>query len=322
MKLHNSENAITKFSQNNFFTWLLEWADNDKSQHNQQINETAKDFIRILLGKSSEFQINKVEVNRQWGFFDIRAEINDEYSIRIENKTNNSKQLEGFKDILTKFANHKKHKLVFVYLNTENESLTSLKKIAEKGYLTVDRKTILSVLNNRPITDEKFNTFNYNLIAYENTTNSYTKLENITSEIIAGEGFFMALQDRLQVGDWQFVTNITGGFLGFWYYKKNINEIGKIYIQIENAFENGIKLVIKIALRQRNLATHHKIHNDIKQLGEKNGLSITKPNFFKLSSISTLAIVQNAFIVDGNGIFDLNQFIVTLKKLEQTLDEY
>lgn len=165
MKPNNSRHPITKFSQNNFFTWLLECADNDNSQNNQPLNETAKDFVRILLEKTNEFQINKVEVERQWGFFDISAEINDEYLIRIENKTN-TVQLEGYRNILTKFSNHKKHKLVYVYLNNENENLTSLEKMKENGYLTIDRKTILSVLNKRTINDEKFNVFKDNLIAF------------------------------------------------------------------------------------------------------------------------------------------------------------
>jgi len=107
----------------------------------------------LLLGKTSDFQINKVEAGRQWYGIDIWAEINDEYFIGIEDKTNtgeHSEQLERYKEIATTHYKDKKHKLVFVYLKTGNESLTTLKIITEKGYSTVDRKTVLSILNQRP----------------------------------------------------------------------------------------------------------------------------------------------------------------------------
>ena len=80
--------ATKELSQDGFFTWLLQWADNDHNQHNQLLNETAKDFVRLLLGKSVDYQINKVEAGRQWNNIDIWAEINDEYFIGIDDKTN------------------------------------------------------------------------------------------------------------------------------------------------------------------------------------------------------------------------------------------
>ena len=112
--------ATKELSQDGFFTWLLQWADNDHSKHNQQLNETAKDFVRLLLGKSTDFQITKVKAGRQWNNIDIWAEINDEYFIGIEDKTNtgeHSEQLERYKEIASNHYKDKKHKLVFVYLN-------------------------------------------------------------------------------------------------------------------------------------------------------------------------------------------------------------
>ena len=142
--------ATKELSQDGFFTWLLQWADNNHKQHDQNLNETAKDFVRLLIGQTPDYQIHKVEAGRQWNNIDIWAEVNDEYFIGIEDKTNtgeHSEQLERYKDIATNHYKDKNHKLVFVYLKTGNESLSTLKKIVEKGYSTVDRKTVLSVLN-------------------------------------------------------------------------------------------------------------------------------------------------------------------------------
>jgi hypothetical protein len=318
--------ATKELSQDGFFTWLLQWADNDHNQHNQLLNETAKDFVRLLLGKSVDYQINKVEAGRQWNNIDIWAEINDEYFIGIEDKTNtgeHSEQLERYKEIASNHYKDKKHKLVFVYLKTGNESSATLKKVIEKGYSTIDRRAILNVLNQRDVHNDIFNDFKEYLITIENQTNSYTKFENIISDWKAAEGFYIKLQEHIpEWTDWRYVANQMGGFLGFWYHWTGTDEIGEIYIQIENAFEYGIKLVIKIADWEQSTNTLYQVLNEIKPYAEKNGLSITKPDRYRAGETSTLAIIQNAFQTDVNGNFDFEGFLKTLKQLEKTLDEY
>jgi len=318
--------ATKELSQDGFFTWLLQWADNDQRQHDQQLNETAKDFVRLLLGQTSDYKISKVVAGRQWNNIDIWAEINDEYFIGIEDKTNSgehSEQLERYKEIATNHYKDKSHKLVFVYLKTGNESLSTLNKIREKGYSIIDRKAVLQVLNQRPVSNEIFNDFKDYLTEIENQTNLYDKLENITSVWRAGEGFYTKLQENIaEWSDWRYVANQMGGFLGFWYHWTGTDEIGEIYIQIENAFEYGIKLVIKIADWEQNTDTLYRVLNEIKPIAEKNGLYITKPDRYRAGETSTLAIVQNAFQSDSNGNFDFTAFLTTLKQLEKTLDEY
>ena len=157
----------------------------------------------------------------------------------------------------------------------------------------------------------------------ENATNSFTKFENVTSEWKAGEGFYIKLQEQIsEWTDWRYVANQMGGFLGFWYHWTGTDEIGEIYIQIENAFEYGIKLVIKIADWEPSTDTLYRLLNEIKPFAEKNGLTISKPDKYRAGATSTLAIIQNAFTVDNDGNIELEKLMLTLKKLEQTLDEY
>lgn len=318
--------ATKELSQDGFFTWLLLWADSSNRQHDQQLNETAQDFGRFLIGQTTDYQITKVEAGRQWNNIDIWAEIDDEYFIGIEDKTNtgeHSEQLERYKQIATNHYKDKKHRLIFVYLKTGNESSATLKKVTEKGYSIVDRKAILNVLNKRQVHNEIFNDFKEYLTAIENQTNSFTKFENIISEWKAGEGFYIKLQELLnEWSDWRYVANQTGGFLGFWYHWNGTNYIGEIYIQIENAFEYGIKLVIKIADWEPSTETLYELLNEIKPFAEKNGLSIVKPDKYRAGETSTLAIIENAFTVDNVGDLELEKFIETLKALEKTIDEY
>lgn len=317
--------ATKELSQDGFFTWLLHWADNKCNLHDKELCETAKDFVRLLLGQSFDFEITKIKAGRQWKNIDIWAEINDEYFLAIEDKTNSgehSEQLERYKQIATEHYKDKNFKLVFVYLKTGNESAATLKIITEKGYSVVDRKTVLSILNKRQINNAIFNDFQEYLSAIETQTNSFTKYNNIISNCKAGEGFYIKLQEILNDGDWRYVANQTGGFLGFWYYWTGTDEIGEIYIQIENAFENGIKLVIKIADWEPSTETLYRLLNEIEPFAHKNEISVIKPFRFSPGSTSTLAIVDNAFTVDNNGNLDLDKFTDTLKRLEKTLDEY
>lgn len=318
--------ATKELSQDGFFTWLLQWADNEHNKQDQQLNETAKDFVRLLLGKGADYIIDKVEAGRQWNNIDIWAEINDEYFIGIEDKTNtgeHSEQLERYKQIATDHYKDKNHKLVFIYLKTGNESSATLKKVVEKGYTTIDRKAILNVLNKRVVHNEIFNDFVEYLTAIENQTNSYTKFDNIISDWKAGEGFFIKLQELIpEWTDWRYVANQMGGFLGFWYHWQGTNEIGEIYIQIENAFEYGIKLVIKIADWEPSTERLYKLLNEIKPFAAKNGISIVKPDKYRAGATSTLAIIEDAFTVDNEGNLEIDKFLKTLKALEKTIDEY
>lgn len=318
--------ATKELSQDGFFTWLLQWADNEYHHIDQQLNETAKDFVRLLLGKTADYPITKVEAGRQWNNIDIWAEINDEYFIGIEDKTNtgeHSEQLERYKQMASDHYKDKNYKLVFVYLKTGNESSATLKKVIEKGYSTIDRKTVLSVLNKRAISNEILNDFKEYLTSIENQTNSFTQFENIISDWKAGEGFYIKLQELIdEWTDWRYVPNQMGGFLGFWYHWQGTNDIGEIYIQIENAFEYGIKLVIKIADWEPSTETLYELLDEMKPYAVKNGISIVKPDKYRAGETSTLAIVENAFTVDSEGNLELDKFIKTLKALEITIDEY
>lgn len=318
--------ATKELSQDGFFTWLLQWADKNTSQFDQQLNETAKGFVRLLIGQSVDYQINKVKANRQWNNIDIWAEINDEYFIAIEDKTNtgeHSEQLERYKLIATEHYKDKNFKLCFVYLKTGNESASTLKKVTEKGYSIVDRRAVLNVLNARQVDNAIFNDFNEYLTRIENLTNSHTKFEKMTSDWKAAEGFYVKLQEYLnEWSDWRYVANQTGGFLGFWCHWKSTDDFGEIYIQIENAFEYGIKLVIKVADWEGSTKTLYKALNELRPIATNHELSITKPNKYRAGQTSTLAVVDNAFPVDSNGDFEFDKFVIILNALKETLDDY
>ncbi len=154
--------ATKELSQDAFFAWLLAWADHKCHQYNEALNKTAKDFVRLLLQDTAELPINDVDVVRQCNNIDIKVEVNHEYFIFIEDKTNSgehSSQLARYREIAEKHYSDHVENLRFRYLKTGNESSTTLKEVDKNKFIVVDRKAVLEVLNKRLIGNEIFNDF-------------------------------------------------------------------------------------------------------------------------------------------------------------------
>ena len=56
--------ATKELSQDAFFTWFLNWANNELNELNPSLNETAKDFIKTLIGVPNNYIITKVIAGR------------------------------------------------------------------------------------------------------------------------------------------------------------------------------------------------------------------------------------------------------------------
>lgn len=316
--------ATSELSQDGFFTWLLQWGDNSSVDENRDLHNIAQSFIKMLIDE--DIIINTVKAGRHWADIDVWAEINNEIFIVIEDKTNTSEhsnQLERYRKIAEKHYENRQFKLKYIYLKTGNESSASLDKVRHAGYKVIDRKILLKTLNSISIISDIFNDFVEYLQTIENETNKFNKLENITKYWKAGEGFFIKLQENIKTwSDWRYVANQTGGFLGFWYHWVSINEIGDLYIQIENSFDRGIKLIIKIGDWEQKVQILYKVLGELKEFAIRNGITLQKPNTFRSGETSTLAIIKDAFIADGNGDFSIEKFANILHSVEKTLDEY
>lgn len=319
--------ATKELSQDGFFTWLLQWADSSNAQYDSELNAAAADLVRHLVElqfPENNLVVEKVTTFRQWYNIDILVEVNDDLAIIIEDKVDtaeHSDQLERYKKIATEYYSEKNRTLVFIYLKTGNESSYTLSKVRNKGFAVVTRKAVLDIFNKRQVSNDIFTAFKEHLVQIEEQTNSFGTLQRITSDWKAAEGFFMALQERLNAGDWGYVSNQTGGFLGFWYYWNGTTQYS-LYIQVENCFENGIKLVVKIGDWEPDISTLYYILERLQQSALSYGITLIKPNRYRAGETSTVAIVVNAFPVDSDSRFDMDKFVANLRLLEKAIDDY
>ncbi|RSK24982.1 PD-(D/E)XK nuclease family protein [Hymenobacter metallilatus] len=317
--------ATKELSQDSFFAWLLQWGNADCRQYNGPLHEAAQAFIRLLLQCPADYEIKQVEAGRQWQGIDVWAEVNGEYFIAIEDKTNtgeHSEQLERYHKIATEHYQNTGFKLVFIYLKTGNESITTLNEIGAKGYAIVSRKLVVDVLVAHQVENDIFNDFKEYLSDIELQSNSYLIFSNITDDWKAAEGFFVRLQELVgEWSDWRYVPNQTGGFLGFWYHWRGTEEFD-LYIQIENGFANGIKVVIKIGDWTPSVETLYAVLEGLQPYAQAQGLTLRKPQKYRAGATSTLAVLSNAFLVNEAGELNIEAFLATLKSLQLVLDEY
>jgi hypothetical protein len=318
--------ATKELSQDSFFAWLLQWADQDNEHINSELNRTAQDFVRRLIGQTDNYAVTTVVAGRQWHNIDVWAEVNDEYFICIEDKTNtgrHSNQLALYKKLVEDEYDGKPHTLIFVYLKTGNESLSSLGLIkSQEGYMIIDREMVLEILNTRQVNNDIFNDFRSYLTQLQELTNSCSNLRAINTDESAAQGFYLTLQKLIpEWTDWNYVSNPTGGFWGFWYHWVESKDF-KLYIQIENRIGVDIQVKIKIESRESSIQILNQICAELHVFASKYDLEVTRPKKLRIGRTSTLAIVKNALPLTLDNEIDMEQLLKNLQNLQQLLDEY
>lgn len=325
MKPNLFDIATKELSQDGFLTWFLQWADTSNAKYDNKLHKSAQAFVKKLLDQD-DIEIKTIITERQWEKIDIWVDVNDEWSIIIEDKTNtgeHSNQLETYRKTAQDWCDKNDKKLRCIYLKTGNESLSRIEKVKAKEYAIVTRQDFLNILNLCGSENHIILEFREHLQNIESQTNEFKVFKSMTTKWLAAQGFYCELQKKLSVlTDWDYVPNATGGFIGFWYHFKKKDGIGLIYIQIENKVGSEIRLVVKINEWEKSVNILYAVCNDLCAIGQEYGLDIKKPHRFKTGEYSTVAIVQNAFSCKTDGTFNFEGFLTILKALESTIDSY
>lgn len=235
--------ANKELSQDAFFAWLLSWADCSCKEIDENLNKTAREFVKFLLSFNN-YSINiddikSVEVGRQWENIDVYAEINKEYFIAIEDKTNtseHSKQLDRYKKIVDDYyqGENGERKKVFIYLKTGLESLSKEKEIESKFWKICNRDKLLGFLNTHKSNNDIYNDFVENLNYFNKQENLFREDFNSLNNWETTKGLYKYIQtvileeEEKSESDWNYVPNASGGFLGFWFHSVNCKSTDEI----------------------------------------------------------------------------------------------
>lgn len=233
--------STKELSQDAFITWLLKWADDNFFEEDEGLCTCGKDFIVDLLKLSyPEFNepIKKVEADRQWHSIDVRAKINGEYLIIIEDKTYTKKhlnQLIRYKKIAEDWCARQTPKYkppVCIYLKTGNESEQSLKSVKKDGFAVYNRQAFVRLLNTHDLKNDIFNDFKIRINRIERQNHQWEEKKIKEWNGNDWQGFFQFLEKDLRLIGWNFVNNQSNGF---WNAVLNWNywDIYPVYLQTE-----------------------------------------------------------------------------------------
>lgn len=321
----NIFNVATKeLSQDAFFTWLIQWADSNNMQYDKELCSAAQHFVKLLISKQLDYDkdIAKVEANRQWNNIDIRAKVNDEVLIIIEDKTftsMHSNQLDTYKKFASEWCIKNKYQLVCIYLKTGSEAIVSLESVEKKGFSVVTRTELQEFFNcHSNIRNDIFNDFKERIIALEKSNNSFESLPIKDWNWNSWEGFYQYLQSQIDVNGWRYVANPSGGFLGLWWHSKKWENYN-VYLQIEQG-----NLCFKIGEVYNNRShVRNKWFSKLIAHAKKSGRKeIKKPQRFGSGNYMTVAIIDRQdWLGNSENIVVLTEVVNTLKNYEKFMDE-
>lgn len=290
--------ATSELSHDAFIAWLLSWS--DPVYHNNSLNsfsfKVLKKFFEISDKKISD--IKEVEVKTQWRNIDVLVIVTEEtgnkWAIIIENKmytSEHSDQLKRYREVVK-----------------EDDDL---KSIPEKNVIGIYYK-MLEQSNLHNVQHSRYSHFGRKLMLdlhkyYEKGSSQivdayYRYLNRLQKELDAFHekkwtewnhdqwvGFYSQLKKDLNVGDFGYVPNKSGGFMGYWLQGKRISDDSSIYLQVEED-----KLCIKVRIEDISHRQHAKwFWNDaVIKAGEKAGVKIVKPSVMRVGRYFTIGVLK------------------------------
>jgi len=316
------EIATSELSQDAFIAWLLTWADKKYETVNKELNNCATEFTHKLLNKS--IKIDKIEVGRQLNNIDVYAIVNDKYFILIEDKKGtkeHSNQLLRYKDYIKAEYSNKNYEIIPIYFKMVEQS--NLKNVKEAGYKIFNRAEMLSIVYKYKGCNDILSDYIIYLENLEEEINSY-KTKSIKNWCwYSWFGFFSELQNRLEDGNWDYVPNRSGGFIGFWWkwHKAKIDNV-EFYIYLQLEYD---KLIVKIENEQNTSKSDiNKLRNKLRDILYK----IVKTedyefkNYGRIGKWMGISKLNGDYrITDENNLINIDKTVDNLKLFEKLIDD-
>lgn len=311
--------ASSELSQDAFICWLLSWANHHESK---ALNETSKFFIqRLTEGKINDF--NKIEVRKQIGNIDILCIIDDNKVILIEDKVhtkNHGNQLERYLE--NQLKNYSRENIFPVYFKTGDQSnYKAIEKIGYKPFLRNDFLEVLKFGIDSGIQNEIFVDFFHHLREIENSVQSFLNLPVSEWHWDSWKGFYTLLQKELGDGEWDYIPQMNGGFLGFWWnynWKSLTDEIGyDYYLQLEHN-----KFCFKLSPEKREHAELTRSHyrNLLYPKAKEHGIEIYQNG--RIGQWMTAAALSTPYLIENeNGFLDIDATVENIRKIQKMVDE-
>jgi len=328
MKPNLFKYATSELSQDAIICWLLEWGRLENKKLDQDLHQIGKIFLDSIFHKFDDIerpsQYHTIEIVKQYKNIDVFCIVNKEYAIIIEDKTNtknHSKQLKKYLNEIKKKFND--GNILPVYFKTGDQS--DYTAIIEKRYKIYLRKDFLAVLN-YPSKNDIMNDYKTHLLKIEDAINSYKTVDIDEWSNSAIKGFYIALKEKLNDGNWDYVANPSGGFFGFWWNSYPLNGY-RIYMQIDAIKNKDVPLSMQLKFKLAS-GTKEKVDRNTINIWKKHityyddVFIINKPRVVRAGRWTTVGILDDDFrVVSQGGIIDMSKTVENIRKIEHILEE-
>lgn len=336
--------ATSELSQDAFFCWLIQWA--DQKYRECELNKCANEFIKKLLPDNTVTEINSVSVYKQWKKIDIWVTINEEIALIIEDKINakeHDNQLQNYEKETNKWCNENNiTKCFFVFLKTATISQYEKEEICKNNpnWKVIERQDILDVLNHYSdkISSDFFCDYLSQLANSDDSEKIYKNEPVMNWDYSATTGFFKRLE--LELGEWfswDWVNNPSGGFLGCWWhwvYKKELNL--SFYLQIQKSdretiqdFDNKMDLFIRIDATELEKEDRKDFRDKAisvleSRISDDERKYIVKPNRLSTGNYMSIKRVKQEYwlVIDDEGVINVGETVNKLKEISRILDRF
>lgn len=328
--------ATSELSQDAFICWLLSWAKKEYQTGDDKqkaLNAVANRVLVLFFDKADKnlpSSIDTIVVQRQISNIDILCIINDTYCVLIEDKVGSiqhSDQLVRYKQFMIDGHSQvfEEDKIVAIYLQTHDQS--NYKKVIKDGFYPVVRKDLLDIFENQHVEASKYSDIYTNFYDYlqsiENAVQSFKHLPVSKWGHRAWIGFFQYLQSQLGEGNWGYVANPAGGFMGFWGLTRRVGDMD-IYLQLEQD-----KICFKMAIPEKENRSNlrNRFYKLFATEAANFDLTVSKPKRFGLGKHMTFAVLDTDIINTNNknlvNLEDVNILIDELRRfINHGVDQY
>lgn len=316
--------ATSELSQDALLCWLLSWADGqyaDNSLHG--IGRLLLNLIYARAGMKVPESISLV-VERQQGHIDILCVVNKETAIVIEDKAGtkqHSGQLDKYREHVTAELGYAPDNMILVYIQTGDQS--DYGPVIKSGYIRVGRADLLNILDAEPSRAAKEQSdilcdFSSYLRQIEDGVQSYRSTPPEKWSWDAWKGFYSRLQNETGDGNWDYVANPSGGFLGYWWHFCG-DDTFNVYLQLEQE-KLCFKIWVKESAKRGKLRSYW--HDKIMMAGRAQGLSVKRPRRFGLGQYMTVAVLADDYRrTSDDGLIEMDKTVGLLMSSQAVIDE-
>ncbi|MBO0929466.1 PD-(D/E)XK nuclease family protein [Fibrella aquatilis] len=328
--------ATSELSQDAFICWLAEWADPSYRNADQALHQAGQEFIVSMVRKvKADFEINDIEsvdIVPQFQKLDILIKINknspDKMAILVEDKThtsNHSGQLERYLKVVEE-AGYQKDQMIPLYFKTGYQSKFDTIGIY-KTYLRNDFLAVLQKGKRHGVVNAIYDDFLVHLTEIDALIKHFSTKPTDKWEYHDWVGFFTVLYDQHSAlgnsseddgANWGYVANPAGGFVGYWWYFKQLDGRGfSPYLQLE---EGELCFKIMVDEQTDRSAVREEAFQAIVANAPHSSPTDLRPKRMGNGKYMTVARLEDYRVKDSDGLIKMDATLENLREAQDILD--